>query len=408
MQDIHLKAPYRFIPPHEGTFWVRLFYAVLPRYLRRVWGVSHVECLGVEHLRASLAARQGVLLAPNHCRPCDPMLLGMLGREASCYFYIMASAHLFYQGKFQRWLLPRGGAFSVYREGLDKAALEKAIDVLAEARRPLILFPEGVISRSNDRLNGLMEGLSTIVRAAQKRQSSAGRSQGVAVHPVAIRYFFHGELGKDAAQTLREIEARLTWLSSHDLSLTERCRKIGRALLSLKEIEYFDEPQNGTLAERLERLIDKVLTPIEEEWAKPSQKESQKGTIVSRVKKLRSQLLPDLIKGDISEEEKQRRWRQLTQLYYAQQISFYPADYLVENAPQEHILETIERFEEDLTDVARIYQPLSAVIQVGAAMPVEQERERQKGGSPLVSAIENELVRMIEELKSKRPAVENK
>ncbi len=50
-------------------------------------------------------------------------------------------------------ILRQVGAFSVYREGMDRDALKCAIQILVDARRPLVLFPEGVISRSNDRLH---------------------------------------------------------------------------------------------------------------------------------------------------------------------------------------------------------------------------------------------------------------
>jgi hypothetical protein len=44
------------------------------------------------------------MLAPNHCRPCDPMVLGLLAEEARAHLYIMASWHLFMQNRFQAWL----------------------------------------------------------------------------------------------------------------------------------------------------------------------------------------------------------------------------------------------------------------------------------------------------------------
>ena len=39
----------------------------------------------------------------------------------------MASAHLFLDGGMMAYLLPRAGAFSVYREGIDRPAIATAI-----------------------------------------------------------------------------------------------------------------------------------------------------------------------------------------------------------------------------------------------------------------------------------------
>src|SRR3990170_4310777 len=146
MQPIVLDKPYQFIPPHRGRFWPAAFQLSLPHYLRKSHGIERVKWRNVDRLNASLRAGHGVLLAPNHCRPCDPMVLGLLAREIGRPLFVMASRHLFEQGRFMAWLLPRVGAFSVYREGMDREALKCAIQILVEAKRPLILFPEGVIS----------------------------------------------------------------------------------------------------------------------------------------------------------------------------------------------------------------------------------------------------------------------
>ena len=114
-------------------------------------GIESVECRGTEHLQHSLAAGHGILLTANHCRPCDPMTLGMLSLRVRQPFFVMASWHLFMQSRLQTWLLPRIGAFSVYREGLDREALKTAIGILSDAVRPLVLFPEGA---SPARMNG--------------------------------------------------------------------------------------------------------------------------------------------------------------------------------------------------------------------------------------------------------------
>lgn len=118
MHNIVIDTPYQFVPPDYGTFWGRVLGRfLLPHYLRSNHGVESYELIGVERLRASVEARHGILLTPNHCRPCDPMVLYPIGLAVGAPVHIMASWHLFMQGRFQRWILPRLGVFSVYREG---------------------------------------------------------------------------------------------------------------------------------------------------------------------------------------------------------------------------------------------------------------------------------------------------
>jgi hypothetical protein len=78
MQHIVLAKPYHFVPPRFSGFWGRIIQWWLPTYLRKSFGVTSWECVGTEPRRASLRANSGVLLASNHCRPCDPMMLAML------------------------------------------------------------------------------------------------------------------------------------------------------------------------------------------------------------------------------------------------------------------------------------------------------------------------------------------
>jgi len=404
MQNIVIDQPYRFVPPRRGRFWYALFGLWLPRYLDRNHGIESVECRGVEHLRRSLDAGHGILLTSNHCRPCDPMTLGMLSLAVRRPFYMMASWHLFRQSRFQTWLLPRIGAFSVYREGLDREALKTAVGILNEAERPLLLFPEGVVSRTNDRLNNLMEGTAFIAHTAAKQRATATPPGQVVIHPVVVRYLFRGDLEAALTPVIEEIEARFSWRPPPGCRLRERINRVGEALLCLKELEYLGQPQTGDVPERLGRLINCLLQPLEKEWLKGE----GDGDVVARVKKLRMAILPDLISGEIDEAERARRWRELADLDLAQQLSCYPPDYIRSRPTAERLLETVERFEEDLTDRTRIHQPLHAIIEVGEALPVSPVRERGGGPDPLMEKIRGQLVAMLERSgKETTPLAEN-
>ncbi len=61
----------------------------------------------------------------------------------------------------------------------------------------------------------------------------------------------------------------------------------------------------------------------------------------------------------------------------------------------DRILETVERFEEDLTDKIRIHGPITAKITVGQAIEVNPAREGRGGDDPLLTAIETQLRQML-------------
>lgn len=397
MQSIVIDKPYVPVPPHHWRIWPAVLGLYTPRLLRKKYGVTKVDCLHTDRLRQSISAGHGVLLAPNHCRDEDPIVLGQLSRQAGSPFFIMASWHLFMKDRMTTFLLRRAGAFSIYREGIDRTAVNTAIDILESAERPLVVFPEGHIGRTNDIVNELLDGVSLMARTAAKRRAKKTPSAKVVVHPVAIRYRFQGDISASANNVLDEIEARLTW-AKQNVPLHDRIRKAGSALLALKELEYLGQADNGDVAPRLTKLIDAILGPLEDQWLK----ERHQDSVPIRVKRLRSAIVPDLTTGELEEPEKQRRWKQLADLYLAQQLNHYPPNYLDQNPSTDRVLETIERLEEDLTDKIRLHGQIHATITVGE--PIEVSAERPRGGAdPLLVEIRDQLETMLG-IKAHEPA----
>jgi 1-acyl-sn-glycerol-3-phosphate acyltransferase len=391
MQNIVIDKPYVPVPPHRGKFWPKILSFYAPRMLRKRFGLERVEIVHEERIKSSLSQGHGIMLAPNHCRDEDPFVLGMLSKRVQKPFLIMASWHLFMQNRLQTFLLTRAGAFSIYREGIDRTAVNTAVEILENAERPLVIFPEGFISRTNDRLNDLMDGTGLIVRSAAKKRAKREPPKKVVVHPVAIRYRFHGDIQSAAESVLDDAERRLTWRPLKGVPLLDRIYKTGSALLSLKELEYLGHAKEGELGERLKNLIDAILIPLEDEWMEGK----HDGGAPGRVKRLRQAILPDMTKDEIDEAERERRWKQLADLYLAQQLFNYPPDYVRSNATPERILETVERFEEDLTDKIRVHGPIHATVSVGEAIEVAPTREGRGAGDPLMEQIGQQLRTML-------------
>lgn len=393
MQDIIVEKPYQFIPPHRGK-WIPSFiqrFRLADLYLNYFEGVHSHEVRGAERLKESLAAGHGIILAPNHCRYADPLAIGWIARAAQTHVFAMASWHLFHQHWLQAYAIRMCGGFSVFREGLDRASLNTAVDIVASATRPLVIFPEGTVFRTNDRLNPLLDGVSFLARTAAKRRQKSGAGQ-VVVHPVAIKYLFQGDLQSAVQPVLKSLEERVTWTAStENMTILERIGKLGEALLSLKEIQYFGTAQQGTLAERKERLIKRILIPLEQDLLG----KEQSGGLIPRVKQLRSQLVPRLTAPEIAAKERAEIWKQLADIYVAQQIESYPVGYLDEPT-NTRILETIERFEEDVTDHARIHRPLHAILEVGE--PILAEVGKPKGDDFLMRDLELSLKSMLRDL----------
>lgn len=392
-------SAYEFIPPHHGNLWPRVLYLLTPRFLSARYGVTRVEVRGEDKLRALQQAGHSILLTPNHSRMADPVVLLRMARRLNLSLFIMASSHLFRGSRALSFMMRRVGAFSVYREGVDRKAVQTAIEVLSHGERPLVIFPEGALSQANDHLNALMDGVSLIARTAQRRlqedrhQDSQRASRRVIVLPVGIKYLYQGDVRAAVSPILSEIEERLLWGAQQNRPLMERVARVGSALLSLKEIEYLGRPQSGSIEERQVRLIDGVLRPIEREWSR-----SSSDTVIERVRELRRAIIPDMIDGELSVQELDRRWKQLNDLELAQAISLFPPEYVASRPTVDRILETVERFSENLTGKQLVHRPLHAVVQIGEPIEVESRRSRDANGDALTGQIADQLRGMLAEL----------
>ena len=292
-----------------------------------------------------------------------------------------------------RWM----GAFSVNREGLDRQAVDHAIEILQTGERPLIIFPEGMTSRTNDQLMALMEGPAFIARTAAKRRAKRDAGK-VVVHPVGIKYVFQGDLKVVCDDVLTRIEKKLSWRPSKDMPLVERLIKVGNGLLTLKELQYGINEPVGTHRQRQTAMVNRLLGPLENEWL--GKEEQHDEGIALRIKSLRMKIFPEMTRNELDAKERKRRWKQLEDTYLAQQIDCYPENYVSENPTVDRILETIEKFEEDLTDNCTVHGKLKVIIDICEPIEVSTERVRGVNEDPLMTAIRESLEAKLDKLQS--------
>ena len=207
------------------------------------------------------------------------------------------------------------------------------------------------------------------------------------MHPVMIRYVFDGDLHGAIDGVLDTIERRIGWQPQRNIEVVHRVRKLGDGILSLKEAEYLDYAKSGPLTPRVKALIEAILQPMEEKWLKTR----GEGPVVERVKRLRSAFVPAMTALHATAEERERGWDYESRCYLAQQLDCYPPDYLAEPTTAERILETVERYEEDLTDAVRTHRPLRAIVEFDDALgrrSVARSRWRRCSHRPTARSIE--------------------
>ena len=388
--------PYEFIPPNRNDLWPTWIQRlrIVDRYLKKKEGVVSFECRNLDAFCRSVSDGHGVLLAPNHCRYADPLVLGWPARLAKTHVFAMASWHLFNKSVFDTFAIRRMGGFSVFREGTDRQALETAIEILASAERPLILFPEGTTNRTNDVLKPLLDGVTFIARAAARRRAKQ-KSGKVVIHPVGMKYLCKDDFRPWAEKQLSHIEAHLGWHDFSDHSILERTTRLAEALLGLREVEYFGYTHSGKLPARRDALIEHILSASESRL----HLESENKDVRTRVRAIRTEVTTQWFASDHAEAEQIRLKSDAQAADLSQELLSYPDCYLVPGeATDTRIIETIQRMQESLFGKADIGIPLHVVIQFAESFSVPAEKAQRGAEDPLLGMIRAELQKMLHEL----------
>ncbi|MCC9643840.1 1-acyl-sn-glycerol-3-phosphate acyltransferase [Rhodopirellula sp. JC740] len=396
-----LDRPYEFVPPYRGNLWPTAIqtFRLIDWHLRAKEAVLDYECRNADRFAESLSSGHGILLAPNHCRYADPIVLGWLARQVQTHLYAMASWHLFNTNRFEQFALRRMGAFSVFREGNDRKALETAIDILTTGERPLVLFPEGTTNRTNDLLKPLLDGVTFIARAAAKKRAKAGEGE-VVIHPVGLKYLCLDDARDWAHEQLAELEGTLSWLPASQMGsaqdLVGRLLKVSQAYLALKEIEFTGQASTGDLSSRRDRLIEQLLQQAEQRYDLVAKSTDD---VRERVRKIRAAVSSTFFSAEESTREPATFRRDVERADLAQFLLSFPDEYLTPGKITDtRIVETIQRIQEAIFGKAKDSIPMKVVIDVGEAIPVPAGRPPRGETDPVLCQLRDQLHTMVTSL----------
>ncbi len=405
--SVVFQRPYQFVPPHRGNGWPSLIqrFRLIDWHLRLNEGVVSYECRHAERFADSLRRGDGILLAPNHCRYADPIVLGWLAREVGTHLFAMASWHLFNENAMQSFALRRMGGFSLNREGTDRQSLDTAIGILEEAERPLVLFPEGTTNRTNDVLQPLLDGVTFIARTAARRRAKK-RGGRLVVHPVALKYLCQSDFSDWADEQLSALEHRIGWRPPLGQTVLQRTRRLAEAMLALREIESFGRSQSGDLRHRRDRLILNLLQRAEQQLELHPEPEDQ--SVRDRVRKIRTEAVARHVTRADSSPETSRPApatpspelkNAVDAADLAQFLLAFPNRYLQPgHVTDTRIVETIQRIQEAMFGKAADTIPLHVVIEVDESIPVPPEKPPRDRSDPILGELETRLSAMLQRL----------
>ena len=386
-------APPRRWEAKLSPFWVRM---LRPWRNRTLWRlkIRRVDVRGVERLQPLLACGAGILLTPNHSFHYDSYVLFEAAHRLGCLFQVLTAWQVFaMSGRWDRWLLQRHGCFSVDRDGLDLAAFKRCVEILQREPTPLVVFPEGEIHHTNDRVMPFLEGAAAMAAAAARRVPRA-----VYCVPTAIRARYIVDPTPQLAELADRLERHLLWRPSPEIPLVDRIARIASGVLALKEIEYLGAPAAGDVAARKERLADAVLRRHEAAWGIQAE-EPASGAVAGRLKELRRRIHARLGERERPPEERKACAQALDDLFLVQQLASYPSHYLAERPSIERIAETLDKLEEDLFGTAYpgVRGEREAVVEFGEPVLVPAEGGRD-GAGRLTALLQSRVQAMLDAL----------
>ena len=392
------RQPYTTPPRHWEPcltpWWINVCRPFRARILRKKQRMRSIEVQGKIHIQKPLQEGAGILITPNHSFHYDAVVLWEVAHRVGRMFHFMTAWQVFaMSNRFDRWSMQRHGCFSIDRESNDMSAFRQAVSILQNSPYPLVVFPEGDVYHSNDRVTPFREGAAAMALSAAKRAK-----RKIVCVPCALKCWYTEDPTPQLLILLDQLEHRLMWKPRADLPIRERVYRIAEGIMSLKEIEYLGKSRAGTLAERQSYLADFLLARMEKYYSlrQPPEK------IPERVRELRRIIIQRLGQEKLDRNEQEYARAFMEDLFLVIQLYSYPSDYMRQAKSIERIAETLDKFEEDILqrDLPSVRGSRRVVVRFGE--PIELPKERQKKDAIPRITFQNSVQKLLDEILAER------
>ncbi|MBI5705442.1 MAG: 1-acyl-sn-glycerol-3-phosphate acyltransferase [Armatimonadetes bacterium] len=351
------KKRLAFRPPKRSALWLGLCELFLPTILKRGFGIEsvHYEPHELERFRHLTSER--LLITPNHPTHAEPVVMFHLAKTVGRPFYYLSNR----EGFGLAWgllgfLLQRCGAYSILRGAPDRESFKTTRRILSQAMGPLVIFPEGEVYSQNDSLLPFQAGVFQLAFLAMDDMGDVQPALPLFVQPVAIRYRFTQDMGRQIVESMDHLERHLSLDGPPPGDTYSRLRRIGDAVLTSAERTY-DLPHGSSddLNPRIDAVRNKIVERVAD--ALHLDPESLGPTLPDKMRGLMNRLsgvVPDDTKVDstyharLVEEEATRNRPLIRDLKRLSNWLAVRDGYVGENPTQERMVDTLWRLESEV------------------------------------------------------------
>lgn len=375
------------------TPWlVKLMRPMINRTLTQGQRITQIDVQGSESIQRAIADGRGVLVTPNHSFHYDAYVMIEAAHRVGRPFHFLTAWQVFaMSNRYERFVLQRHGCFSINREAVDAQAFKTSVDILRQSPHPLVIYPEGDIYHSNERVTPFRDGAAAIAMSAAKKGP-----RPVVIIPAAVKSRYVKDPTESLERLMGRLEQTLYWRPRTGHPLHARIYQFAEGLLTLKELEYLGRSQAGSIVERVEQLKNSILTDLETKHSIPN----KGGIIPERVKEIRRTVIKAAEDAGVDAVRRKQLADDMEDLFFIIQLFSYPGDYVAEKPSIERIAETLDKFEEDV--LGAVYPEVRGerhvTVRFGEPIEVPTERDSRDAVASWTTRLESEVQKLLDQI----------
>jgi 1-acyl-sn-glycerol-3-phosphate acyltransferase len=289
----------------------------------------------------------------------------------------------------QRWILQAQGAFSIDLDRNDLGAFRHAAYILQNSPYPLVVFPEGDITYTNDRITPFNKGAAAIALAAAKRAQ-----RKVLCVPCALKCSYVGDPTASLLEQVRYLEERLLLRPRPDLPAPARICRLAEAVLCLKEVAYLGHAQPGPSPPRATRLAEHILAELGQRYGL-----SAGGKRLEVVGELRRRI-KDPARWNQADSDRQRVMDDSKDLSFALGLCNYPVSYVLEYPSPERLADALDMLSAGICGDGslRVHGERRVVCWFGEPIGVSASPARKEAEARLTATLEQRVQGILDQI----------
>ncbi|MBU61239.1 MAG: hypothetical protein CMI26_01905 [Opitutae bacterium] len=317
-----------------------------------------------------------LLFLPNHPTHSDPPIMIEVFRQLGLPVSFMAAYDIFLQSKLNAWCMQRTGCFSVDREGSDRKSMKEALRLLKEGERGLIIFPEGNVYLTNDKVTPFLDGPAFI---GLKAQQNLGDDHPVFAIPVSLKVTHLSNAAGEVVALFRRLAIEVNEDYDESSDHVTEVKRLGWFALK-KVMSGLAKPLDGEVGDDLAGELRNIARQLMEKLELELELSAKDGEdLVDRIRRIRRRIHALRIADKPTLADFKARTL-AAEAMLAFRLLSYPGTYLEENPTLDRMGETIQKVLEDLgSAILPPYAGRRALVRFGEPIDLAAESANGKG-----------------------------